>query len=462
MLRGTDATKDQLWLAVLTSAADRVSEPTYAGFLRTAVPLRLEDHTLTVGVSSQFARAWIAEHHGAALERCLQQLTGEPFALAFEVSAEASPWLAPPPAAPPQPVPAPQGPSPTSHAFPGHPLNPRYTFDHFVVAPCNQFAHAAALQVARAPGTAYNVLFIHSKVGLGKTHLMQAIGHHVRQQRPELSVVYISAEGWVNHVVTAIRDNRSAEFRDVYRSVDVWLVDDIQFMAGVNRPVSEEEFFHTFNALCENGKQVVVASDAPPRALPLISERLRSRLEAGIIADLRAPDFDTRLAILEKKAQTQGLPLSHETLVRVAKQLESNVRALEGALNQIGAHLSLNPDAQLTPALVDEIIRNYSTGETEDRVTIEEIAEYVADQYRLTLEDLTSPRRTEPINECRQVAIYLARELTDHSLQAIGEFFGGRDHSTVLHAYRKISELVADNPQMLRRINAMKTELQHS
>ncbi len=291
---------------------------------------------------------------------------------------------------------------------------------------------------------------------------MQAIGHHVRQHHPQLAVVYMSAEGWVNNVVAAIRDNRSAEFRQTYRSVDVWLVDDIQFMAGVNRPASEEEFFHTFNAICENNRQVVVASDAPPRALPVISERLRSRLEAGIIADLRAPDFDTRLAILEKKAEAHNVTIPHEILVRVARQVESNVRVLEGALTQVCGHLSLNPHMDLTPPLVDEMIREYSTEATEAPATIQDIARYTAEQYKLSVDDLCSARRTQEINDCRQVAIYLTRELTDHSLQAIGEFFGGRDHSTVLHAYRKISEAVADNPQMLRRINAMKTELQRT
>jgi chromosomal replication initiator protein len=343
-------------------------------------------------------------------------------------------------------------------AFPSQPLNPKYTFESFVVGTCNQFAHAAALQVAKAPGTTYSVLFLHSKVGLGKTHLMQAIGHYTREHHPDYQVVYISAEQFVNHLINSIRDNRTESFRNHYRSVDIWLVDDIQFIAAIEGHASKEEFFHTFNALYETGKQIVIASDCPPRHLQIINERLRSRLQQGIVADLRPPDIDTRLAILEKKAQTDGVPISREVLMRLAQRIESNVRILEGALMNVCAYASLNK-VELTPDLADEIIRDYATGSTVSRVTIEEIGSHVATHFSLALDELKSARRSAAINRARQIAIFLCRELTDHSLHSIGQFFGGRDHSTVIHALRKVTEAIEREPQTLWLINNMKATL---
>jgi len=290
----------QLWKTALPLLAERVGPVTYDGFLRNVKALSYDGETFVLEVPNQFAKAWLEEHHsgviGAALAELLQR--DEPVRLDLRVSDR----------------------------------QPEPTFEQFVVADCNRFAHAAAVQVAKSPGKSYNPLFIHSKVGLGKTHLMQAIGHMVCKLYPSARVVYISAEDFVNELITSIRDNRTEAFRRKYRTVDVWLVDDIQFIAAIEGPVSEEAFFHTFNTLYQNDKQVVIASDCPPRHLQLINERLRSRLEMGIVADLRHPDVETRIAILEKKVQTEEVSIPREILELIAKEVESNIRVLEGAL----------------------------------------------------------------------------------------------------------------------------------
>ncbi len=315
--------------------------------------------------------------------------------------------------------------------------------------------------MAKSPGKSYNPLFIHSKVGLGKTHLMQAIGHMVCKLYPSARVVYISAEDFVNELITSIRDNRTEAFRRKYRTVDVWLVDDIQFIAAIEGPVSEEAFFHTFNTLYQNDKQVVIASDCPPRHLQLINERLRSRLEMGIVADLRHPDVETRIAILEKKVQTEEVSIPREILELIAKEVESNIRVLEGALLNVCAYASLN-NVELTPELVKEIIAPYKGSSDQHRVTLEEIVDYVSKQMACSKEDILGPKRSKEIVWPRQVAMYLSRELTDNSLAEIGRFFGNRDHTTVMHAYEKVSNLVATDEKTLWLVNDMKSALQGS
>ncbi|MBM3499153.1 MAG: chromosomal replication initiator protein DnaA [Armatimonadetes bacterium] len=448
------ASRTELWGAALEVLPEKVGRVTFDSFLRNSLPLELDGSDFVLGVPSPFARAWIAERHLRTLERCLTELAGQPVTVRLEV-ASVEPVERPQSASPPAPL---HDVIPTRGAFPSLPLNPKYTFDHFVVGTCNQFAHAAATQVAKAPGTTYSVLFLHSKVGLGKTHLMQAVGHYVQAQHPQLQVVYISAEQFVNHLINSIRDNRTESFRQHYRSVDIWLVDDIQFIAAIEGQTSEEEFFYTFNALYETGKQIVIASDCPPRQLQIMNERLRSRLQQGIVADLRPPDVDTRLAIVEKKAQADGIAISRDLLMRIAQQIESNVRVLEGALLKVCAHASLH-GVDLTPPLIDEIIRDYATNTAPSRVSIDEIAGHVARHFDVSVEQLKSARRSRPISDARQVAIFLAREMTDHSLHSIGKFFGGRDHSTVIHSYRKVSESIERDAQMLWLINNMKTAL---
>lgn len=485
MASDTMISGEQVWRACLPLLAQSVSPATFDGFLSSATVLGFDDDALTLGVVNEFAKDWLERHHLPVLTECLAQVAERPLGMRIRVvdsGHEASAPMATPVAAPvdppvsvaaPAPVPASvAAPAPVAAPRPptaavslvhdatgelrSSPLNPKYTFENFVVADCNRFAHAAALQVGKSPGQAYNPLFIHSVSGLGKTHLIQAIGHSILANRPDCKIVYISAEAFVNHMISCMRDNTIDRFRQNYRSVDVWLVDDIQFIAAIEGPASEEEFFHTFNTLHETNRQVVVASDCPPRHLQLMNERLRSRLEMGIVADLRVPDVETRVAILEKKAQAEGVPIARDILEFVAAKIESNIRVLEGALLKICAYASLN-NVAVTRALVEEIIGDYSTSHTERRISLKEIVDLVAAETDVPEDDIVSKKRSADIAWARQVAMYLARELTDNSLARIGEFFGGRDHSTVLHSYNKVAELIEEDEQVLWLINDLRS-----
>ena len=444
-----------LWRAALPVLAERVGQATYDAFLRNTTPVGYDENVFILGVANQFAKSWLEERHLPAIGTCLTELLEEPVRVQMQVVESAGLSAA----APPLPVPITVSAPAVPDDFSTTPLNPKYTFEDFVVADCNRFAHAAAQQVAKSPGKSYNPLFIHSKVGLGKTHLLQAIGHTVVNQHPEARVVYLSAEDFANQLISAIRDNRMAAFRRKYRYVDVWLVDDIQFIAAIEGPVSEEEFFHTFNTLCQTDKQVVIASDAPPRHLQIMNDRLRSRLEMGIVADLRCPDVETRVAILEKKAEAEGVAVPREILEYVAQKIESNIRVLEGALLKICAYVSLTSE-ELTMPMIEEIVADYSTASTQERVTVEQIVEHVAAARNCSVEDMRGPKRNQEIVWPRQIAVYLARELTDNSLASIGKFFGGRDHSTILHAYHKVSELLTNDEKVLWEINDMRARLQ--
>jgi chromosomal replication initiator protein len=444
-------TGEEIWSHVLPMLKDRIGQATFDAVLRSASPVAYDGSAFTLSVPNDFIRRMLEERHRPLITACLQEVLKEPVDLQMRVvettleAMERPPVYMPPPVA-------------VQEAYETGPLNPRYTFDSFVVADCNRFAHAAAQQICRNPGRCYNPLFIHSKAGLGKTHLMQAIGHGIREQHPQMQVVYVSAEDFVNQLISAIRDNRTAEFRRRYRYVDVWLVDDIQFIAAIEGPASEEEFFHTFNTLCMNDKQVVIASDAPPRQLQIMNDRLRSRLEMGILADLRCPDVETRVAILEKKAAAEQVYIPRDLLEYLAKKIESNIRVLEGALLKLCAYSSLH-GGELTLAMVDEMVADYSSSATERRISLNEIATFVSGRYECPVSDLTGPKRSKDIAWPRQVAVYLARELTDHSLNDIGNFFGGRDHSTILYAYNKVSDMVAEDEKVLWEMNDMKAAL---
>ncbi len=458
MAHSATAGSDEIWAATLQHLRSHVSDATYEGFLRHTCIIDYEDGRVVVGVPNGFARDWLQGRHMDDIRASLYAALGHD----VEVHLQVFPHEGVPP--PPPLLPALR--AEVAERGIGYPydefgaavLNPRYTFENFVVADCNRFAHAAAMQVAKAPGQSYNPLFIHSRAGLGKTHLMQAIGHMVRDRFPHAQVVYVSAENFVNHMISAIRENTMDAFRARYRRVDVWLVDDIQFIAAIEGPASEEEFFHTFNTLYETDKQVVIASDAPPRGLRLLNERLRSRLEMGIVADLRCPDVETRVAILEKKAAAEHVDLPREVLELVAKRIESNIRVLEGALTKICAYISLT-DSAPSLALIEELIADYSSAVNESHVSMPEIVDAVAERLGVSAEEILGPRRHKDLSWARQVAIYLSRELTDSSLAAIGHFFGGRDHSTVLHSYNKVADLLAEDRRVLFLINELKSQL---
>ena len=316
-------------------------------------------------------------------------------------------------------------------------LNPKYTFDSFVIGNSNRFAHAASLAVAESPAKAYNPLFIYGEVGLGKTHLMHAIGHYVLQNNPSAKVVYVSSEKFTNELINAIKDDKNEEFRTKYRNVDVLLIDDIQFIAGKER--TQEEFFHTFNALHDANKQIILSSDRPPKEIPTLEDRLRSRFEWGLIADIQVPDFETRMAILKKKADVEKLNVANEVMVYIATKIKSNIRELEGALIRIVAYSSLT-NREITVDLASEALKDIISKKQGKHITIEIIQDVVANYFNLRVEDLKSQRRTRNVSYPRQIAMYLSRKLTDMSLPKIGEEFGGRDHTTVIHAYEKISD----------------------
>lgn len=316
-------------------------------------------------------------------------------------------------------------------------LNPKYTFDTFVIGNSNRFAHAASLAVAEAPAKAYNPLFIYGGVGLGKTHLMHAIGHYILNNNPKARVVYVSSEKFTNELINSIKDDKNVEFRNKYRNVDVLLVDDIQFIAGKER--TQEEFFHTFNALYEANKQIIISSDRPPKEIPTLEDRLRSRFEWGLIADIQPPDFETRIAILKKKADMENLNVPNEVMVYIANKIQSNIRELEGALIRIVAFASLS-NAQISVELATDVLKDIISSKNNKQITVELIQDVVASYYNLRIDDFKSKRRTKNVAYPRQIAMYLARKLTDLSLPKIGEEFGGRDHTTVIHAYEKISE----------------------
>lgn len=331
-------------------------------------------------------------------------------------------------------------------------LNPKYTFDTFVIGNSNRFAHAASLAVAESPAKAYNPLFIYGGVGLGKTHLMHAIGHYILDINPKLKVVYVSSEKFTNELINSIKDDKNVMFRNRYRNVDILLIDDIQFIAGKER--TQEEFFHTFNDLYEASKQIIISSDRPPKEIPTLEDRLRSRFEWGLIADIQPPDFETRIAILKKKADVEGLNISNDVMVYIANKIQSNIRELEGALIRVVAYSSLT-NKEVSVDLANEALKDIISNKSK-QITIELIQDVVASYFNLRLDDFKSKRRTRNVAFPRQIAMYLARKLTDLSLPKIGDEFGGRDHTTVIHAFEKISsDLTTDEglKETIRELN---------
>ncbi|HHW01351.1 MAG TPA: chromosomal replication initiator protein DnaA [Thermoanaerobacterales bacterium] len=338
-------------------------------------------------------------------------------------------------------------------------LNQKYTFDTFVVGNSNRFAHAASLAVAQSPAKAYNPFFIYGGVGLGKTHLMHAIGHYILSQNPNCKVVYISSERFTNELINSIKDDKNVEFRNKYRTIDVLLIDDIQFIAGKER--TQEEFFHTFNALHEANKQLVISSDRPPKEIPTLEERLRSRFEWGLITDIQPPDFETRIAILLKKASMENLTVPDDVINFIATKIETNIRELEGALIRIVAYSSLT-NCPIDIKLAEHVLKDILPDQKTKKITISDILQEVGRHFSLKVEDFKAKKRTKDLAFARQIAMYLCSELTDLSLPKIGEEFGGRDHTTVIHARDKIAHDIATDPQLAMLIDSLKKKLSQS
>jgi chromosomal replication initiator protein len=331
-------------------------------------------------------------------------------------------------------------------------LNPKYTFDTFVVGSCNQFAHAASLAIAEAPGKTYNPLFMYGGVGLGKTHLMHAAGHAIKATNRYLKVSYISAEKFMNELINAIRYDKTENFREKYRSIDVLMVDDIQFMAGKER--TQEEFFHTFNALYEKQKQIVLTSDCPPREIPTLEERLHSRFEWGLIADMEPPDLETKVAILKRKADLNGVALPDDVALFIASKVKSNIRELEGSLIRLVAIASLK-GVPINKAIAQDAIKTIASDDDNVGITIQQIQQAVSGHYRLRTDELTSKSNARQVAVPRQVAMYLCKRLTKHSFPEIGRSFGGKHHTTVMHSVEKIEKLVDIDQDLQKTVNTL-------
>ena len=431
-----------IWDKVLARIETKVNRYSYFTWFKNTALLSDEGQVLSVQVTDPTVVDWLTKHYGGVIDEALVE-AGRPGAIVIFVpeSLETNDLSrAMPPKGyeePPDLEPVHEESDDPAEQLEQLGLSPRYSFDTFIVGASNQFAHAACRAVAEAPSRSYNPLFIYGGVGLGKTHLMHAIGQYVLTHNPRLKLTYISAERFMNEVVNAIRYDRILEFRERYRGVDVLLVDDIQFIVGKER--TQTEFFHTFNALHDAQKQIVLSSDCPPHQIKELEERLRSRFEWGLIADIQPPDLETKIAILKRKAEAEGVPLPDDVALYIAGRIKSNVRELEGSLIRLLAYASLKGQ-HVTMSLANDVLRDVLRHE-EKTVTIEGIQKYVADYYHLKLVDLKSRNNSKSVAMPRQVAMYLCKALTNASLPEIGKSFGGKHHSTVIHSIRKVEEL---------------------
>jgi chromosomal replication initiator protein len=423
---------EQAWQSVLGQLQMEMPRASFDTWVRDTRPVSYQDGTLTIGVRNAYARDWLESRLASTVSRLLVGIMNASVAVNFIVNSNDSEGSAvhdeaPPPSAQPEPVAAYDQPARSSS------MNPRYLFETFVVGSGNRLAHAACLAVAEKPARAYNPLFLYGGVGLGKTHLLHAIGNACHSRG--LNVLYVSSEEFTNDMINAIRTHTNQAFREKYRSADVLLVDDIQFIAG--KESTQEEFFHTFNTLHGQDKQIIVSSDRPPKSLVTLDERLRSRFEWGLTADIQPPDLETRLAILRSKAERGGRQVPHDILEGIARRVQSNIRELEGALNRILAFADLS-GTPLTPQLVDVALVDLLPQRR--NITPRKILEAVANYEGIAVEDLTGQNRSAKIAVPRQIAMYLLREINDISFPQIGELLGGRDHTTVMYGIKKIDD----------------------
>ncbi|RIH85221.1 Chromosomal replication initiator protein DnaA [Meiothermus luteus] len=437
-------THTTVWQNVLEYVRQSITEVEYHTWFEKIQPLGVVNGSLELGVPTSFFKGWIEDHYAELLTEALTRLGAQ--TPRFEIKV-----------IPGKPIQedifsAASSPKPQE---PRARLNPKYTFENFVVGQNNNLAHAAAVAVAESPGNAYNPLFIYGGVGLGKTHLMHAVGHSVAQRFPDKKIEYVSTETFTNELINAIREDRMTEFRDRYRSVDLLLVDDVQFIAGKER--TQEEFFHTFNALYEARKQIILSSDRPPKDILTLEARLRSRFEWGLITDIQPPDLETRVAILKMNSEYRNMRVPEEVLEYIARKITSNIRELEGALMRVIAYASLN-GVPLSKAVAAKALSDVFAA-TESSLAPEDILKAVAEYYGLRVEEIRGMGRRKEVVIPRQVAMYLIRELTHASLPEIGQFFDGRDHTTVLYAIQKIQESSESDPSLQQALKSIRERL---
>ena len=443
-----DHSAQQLWQQILQQLQPQLSPPTFETWLQTVTPQSLSNHCLVICAPNPFSRNWLQKYYLPLIVKTAQELTHSqltvqvttPFATSANSEEIPLTWWK-------------QNEgylnSVAGDRASENALSSKHTFSDFIVGPNNRMAHAASLAVAEYPGREFNPLFICGGVGLGKTHLLQAIGHYRLELYPQSKVFYVSTEQFTNDLIQAIRHDQLQQFRDHYRAANILLVDDIQFIEG--KEYTQEEFFHTFNTLYEAGKQVVLASDRPPKQIPNCSERLSSRFAMGLIADIQPPDLETRMAILQKKAESDQLPLSSNILEYLARNYPSNIRELEGALTQVVAHLSLSG----LPFTLENVTSLLNPSAAKLATSPERILQVIAEYFQVSLADLKGSSRRREISSARQVGMYLMRQHTNLSLPKIGEVFGGKDHTTVMYSCEKIAQQKEQNPELNQTLHQL-------
>lgn len=460
----------EIWEQLLQRLQNSVSETVYNTIISPAVPLSAAGTVFTIGVNNNFLKKWLEENYKSIIENLLAEITGQEFSLRIEnldfnaalpvknftvkeetsyekpVRQEIIHEIKPIPVT--ENINTYEQPALFEEQMPSN-LNVKYTFDTFVIGNSNRFAYAAAQAVAAKPGIAYNPLFIYGGVGLGKTHLMHAIGNQIKKNQPNAKVLYISSEKFLNEIVTSIEKRTMENFKNKYRKIDCLIIDDIQFLEKRERTL--EEFFHTFNALYEENKQIIISSDRLPKHIKNIEDRLRSRFECGLMADIQSPDLETRIAILRKKAEVEGIEIPHDVIALVASSITTNIREIEGAYTKIVAYAGLM-NMPITVELAKNILDEMGATVQSRQITFEDINEVTANYFKIKPEELLTKKRTQNIATARHIAMYLCRELIDLSYPRIGEIYGGRDHSTVIHAYDKINAQRKKDPSIEKAI----------
>jgi chromosomal replication initiator protein len=449
-----ELTAEGLWEEVSSRLKGALNEPTFLNWFGDAHGLALSDDTFTISVPNDFTREWIEGHFLGLIRAAVKDATGHERRIHVSVRQDGAAAEAPDGAPSEQPVHIAPAPPPTAA------MTQKYTFDLFVIGSSNRFAHAAALAVAEAPAQAYNPLFIYGGTGLGKTHLLQAVGQYVGEHGNGLTARYVTSETFMNDFINSLRDKRIEGFKQRYRTYDVLLVDDVQFFEGKER--IQEEFFHTFNSLYEAGRQIVISSDRPPKEIATLEERLRSRFEWGLITDIQPPDLETRIAILRKKVKTDRIDVSDpEVLTYVAERVTTNIRELEGALTRVVAFSSLT-GRPMTVELAEDVLKDVFPQGQPVEISIRRIQDTVAERFGMTVPELCSARRSQSVAYPRQVAMYLSRALTDSSLPKIGKEFGGRDHTTVMHANAKIEGMIREDRSVYNLVQELTARIKQA
>lgn len=463
-MTGDEATRtiDAVWTQALAALAqDSTVTAQQRSFLRLIKPLAVVEDNVFLAVAEDFTKNYVESTLRAPVTEALGDVLGRDIRIAVTVDESITPpniTIAQDPNLDETPEPSRRQPAPVVAVSDNPHLNPRYTFDTFVIGPSNRFAHAAALAVAESPGKTYNPLFIYGDSGLGKTHLLHAIGHYTRQIKPQTRVRYVNSEEFTNDFINSIRDDRSLSFKRQYREVDVLLIDDIQFLQGKEQTL--EEFFHTFNALHNAGKHVVITSDVSPRNLDGIEERMRTRFEWGLMTDVQPPDLETRIAILRKKAAADDVQAPSDVLEYIASNITTNIRELEGALIRVTAFAALNK--QIVDLSLAQVVLKDLISDDDSEITASMIIGKTAEYFGITMDELTGTSRSRVYVTARQIAMYLCRQLTDLSLPKIGENFGGKDHTTVMYAVKKVEDQIAQRRQMYNQVNEIHARLKQS